>query len=270
MRRLRRPEYGRVSPLFDDLRYNLVVDSIITGNTPAWIYVDDLANPRTGWMWNRMGTMLLAGDSDDSTFNQALSILLTRRVAPDARCRQIPSLTLHHSPSAWEYEVGSLLPDAKLHRMWRRFYVFDRLGVDWKERLPSDCLIRPIDDRLLQKDHLENLDSVIGWIHSFWHSVEDFIETGFGFCLVQDRAVASWCLTVYAVDRDVELGLATGPRYRNRGYATLVAAACVEYSVARGCKLHWHCDEENLPSIRVAEKVGFLNPARYQVYTYVI
>jgi RimJ/RimL family protein N-acetyltransferase len=270
MRKLRRPDYERLLPLFDDLRYNLVIDSIVAGNTPAWVYADDLLSPQTGWMWNRMGTMLLAGEPDNNPFNRALSARLVEGVAPDARRRQVPLLTLHYSPSAWEDEVDSLLPGAKPRRMWRRFYVFDQPSVDWRERLPSDSVVQPIDARLLQRDHLENLDRVLGWIHSFWHGVEDFAETGFGFCLVRDGVIASWCLTVYAAGHDVELGLATAPGYRNRGYATLTAAASVEHGVARGFKLHWHCDEQNLPSIRVAEKVGFHNPTRYQVYTYAV
>lgn len=268
MRRLRRPDYGRVLPLFDDLRYNLVVDSIVAGNTPAWVYADDLKRPRTAWMWNRMGTMLLAGDPDNSRFNRALTTLLAERVAPEARRRQIPSLTLHYAPSAWEDQGDALLPGLKPRRMWRRFYVFDQLAIDWKERLHPECVMQPIDARLLQSDRLENLERVVGWIHSFWHTVEDFKETGFGFSLVRNEAVTSWCLTVYAAGRDVELGLATAPRYRDRGYATLTAAACAELGVARGFKLHWHCDDENLPSIRVAEKVGFSNPTRYKVHTY--
>lgn len=126
--------------------------------------------------------------------------------------------------------------------------------------------MRRLDGPLLQSDQLDNLRGVLGWIQSFWHTVGDLRDTGFGFCLLQGETIVSWCLTIYASGEDYELGLTTASGHRSRGHATLVAAACVEHSVERGFVPHWHCNEENLPSIRVAEKVGFSDPTRYTIY----
>jgi RimJ/RimL family protein N-acetyltransferase len=265
---LERRDYGRAADIFQDLSYNLVIDSVMAGHTPAWVTVDDALSPRSAWMWNRMGTMLLVGRAGNDGFNRALSTLLDGRVVPDARRRQIPSLTLHYSPETWKEKLDVLLPGIKPERTWRRFYAFQDLTVDWRDELPSGCSMRRIDQELLRKDQLKNVDHVVGWVHSFWHSIGDFDETGFGFCVVEGGAIVSWCLTVYASGSDVELGLATVPEHRNRGYATLAAAGCVEHGIERGFTLHWHCDEENRPSIRVAEKVGFSDPTRYKVYTF--
>jgi len=35
---LDRSDYARVRPVFEGLRYNLVVDSVLDGNTPGWVY----------------------------------------------------------------------------------------------------------------------------------------------------------------------------------------------------------------------------------------
>jgi RimJ/RimL family protein N-acetyltransferase len=262
--------YGLVKPLYEDLSYNLVVDSVIAGNTPGRILVDDASAPHTAWLWNRMGTMLVAGNPDNDAFNRALSTVLSQEVLPDARRRRIPSLTLHYSPDAWEDSIDRLFPGLSSEKAWRRFYRFDHLKVDWKAELNQSNVMRPLDESLLRTDHLENVEHVLGWIHSFWHSIEDFLETGFGFCITRGEAVASWCLTVYARGRDFELGLATLPEYRNRGYATCTAAASVEHSVRSGFTPHWHCDEENVASMRVAERVGFSDPVRYTVYTFTL
>lgn len=268
IQRLNLSDYWLVGELFEDLRYNLVIDSVIAGNTPAWVYVDDGPEPRAAWIWNRMGTMLLAGQSDEEAFNRALSAVLSGRVVPDARRRRIPSLTLHYSPDVWEAKVGRLLPGVAGERTWRRFYAFDRLRVLWREQIAPGCAMRRIDGELLHQGQLENVGSVVGWVRSFWHTFEDFAERGFGFCLVRGEVITGWCLTVYASGRDVELGLATAPEYRGRGFATLTAAACVEHSIDKGFTPHWHCDEANLASMRVAEKVGFSHPTRYPVYTF--
>lgn len=264
---LQQIDYWRVSTLFEDLSYNLVVDSVIAGNTPGRIYADDVSVPRAAWIWNRMGTMLAAGYPHNDAFNRALSTTLTEEMLPDARRRGIPSITLHYSPDAWADKLDVLLPGLGLAKTRRRFYTFGRLKVNWREELPPDRAMRRIDEQLLQQRRLKHIESVVGWILSFWHTIEDFLRIGFGFCLLQGPVIASWCLTVYASGRDFELGLATVSDYRNRGYATLTAAACAEHSVNNGFIPHWHCDEENVPSIRVAEKIGFVNPTRYDVHT---
>jgi predicted GNAT family acetyltransferase len=67
--------------------------------------------------------------------------------------------------------------------------------------------------------------------------------------------------------------VATAPDYadeyiRGRGYATLTPAACVEHCVEHGLTPHWHCWEDNAPSMQVAEKVGFERPGQYAVYRF--
>jgi RimJ/RimL family protein N-acetyltransferase len=94
------------------------------------------------------------------------------------------------------------------------------------------------------------------------------VQTGLGFCLLKGGEIVSWCLSVYASGAQIELGLATDPDHRGRGYATLTAAACLEYCTGNGLEPHWHCWEDNLPSIRVAEKVGFERPVHYLVYRF--
>jgi RimJ/RimL family protein N-acetyltransferase len=42
----------------------------------------------------------------------------------------------------------------------------------------------------------------------------------------------------------------------------------VEHCVEHGLTPHWHCWEDNAPSMRVAEKVGFVRPERYAVYRF--
>jgi RimJ/RimL family protein N-acetyltransferase len=265
---LKQTDYWRVSTLFEDLSYNLMVDSVIAGNTRGWVLADDVSGPSTAWIWNRMGTMLVAGNPHNDPFNHALYATLQGQVLPNARRRGIPSMTVHYSPDTWEDKLDDLLPDLRLEKARRRFYTFDRLKINWKEALPQHCVMRRMDDQLLQRRCLKHIENVVGWVLSFWHSTEAFLETGFGFCLLQESVIAGWCLTVYANGRDFELGLATASDYRNRGYATLTAAACLEHTVKNGFIPHWHCDETNAPSIRVAEKVGFVNPTRYDVYTF--
>ena len=259
--------YARVRPLFADLRYNLVIDSIIDGHTPAWVYVDQRTAPRQALLWNRQDALLLAGSPDNGTFNRAVDGLFTGNILPDARARSIPQLALFYDPAGWEEQLTTLLRGQPAAKVRRRYYQPGPTGEPAPGTVPAGYRLRRIDEELLRQQEVRNIAQVTGWVRSFWPGTTAFLEQGFGYCLLEgEHTVASWCLTVYKSGADYELGVATAPAYRQQGFATLVAAACVEHARARGFTLHWHCWEDNAPSIAVAARVGFEGSTPYTVY----
>jgi GNAT superfamily N-acetyltransferase len=253
-------QYAALSGLFQPLRYNLVIDSIIDGNTPGWVFADRGSAPTSGLMWDRQDALLAAGAPDDE-----LIATIQNEILPDARRRWIPELCFFSTDSRWEDGLMRLLSGVTIEKANRYYYRFGGLKVNWQEALPDGFLMRRIDPFLLQNDTYFNSGEVAGWVSSFWATFEDFTRTGFGFCVLEEDVVVSWCLTVFASRDQRELGLATVPEYRGKGLATATAAACLAHCLAQGYTPHWHCWEDNRPSQLVAEKVGFTDPVRYQV-----
>ena len=54
-----------------------------------------------------------------------------------------------------------------------------------------------------------------------------------------------------------ELTVECAPTYRGRGYGSECVAELSKYLLDRGVSVEYICAEENLPSVRTAEKVGF-------------
>jgi len=265
--------YGDYNILLDilaNLRYNLVVDSVVDGNTPAWVYCDSQTSPKAALVWNRQDALLVAGSTGDGKLISNLAQVIKNEIVLDAHKRQIPHLSLHFNPQTWSAKVGRLLDGFEPQIVKRRFYSATRPKFDWQAHLPKNARIEPIDRSILQGNRLENHEGLLGWVRSFWPSEEHFLENGFGYCLVNDGEIASWCLTVYASGDHYELAVETIPEFRGRGYATLVAGACVERCIKDGFAPHWHSDETNRSSIAVAQKVGFDKPMGYSVYRFEI
>ena len=185
---LDKSDYARVRPVFEGLRYNLVVDSVLDGNTPGWVYVDDVRHPQAAWMWDMMDAMLLAGRADRAEVNRALAWLIDEQVLPNT---VIPMLSLHYFPGEWEGKMDVVLHGKGARKAWRRFYTFGGLKADWRREMPAACQMRRIDEGLLESAHLGNARDVAGWVRSFWDSYRDFVERGFGFCLVEGGTIAS-------------------------------------------------------------------------------
>ncbi|HSV86119.1 MAG TPA: GNAT family N-acetyltransferase, partial [Levilinea sp.] len=247
----------------------LVIQSVIENNTNGQVFVDDPTNPKGALLWNCAEELLLEGTPFDTRFNQSLAGVLTKRIIPNACARHIPMLSLQYFPDAWENTIEStILKYLHPEKAFRNLYWFRALLVDWRRKIPPKFTMRRIDAELLEQTELKNYQDMCLWINSFWHSQSDFLAKGAGFCLMEGNSIISWCLSVYAGAQNFELGLATSPLHRNRGYATLTSAACVEYCLDQQIVPHWHCLKSNLASIAVAEKVGFEKVMEYPVYRF--
>ncbi len=252
--------------MFAGLNYHLAIDSMLDGNTPAWVYADDPYAPRMAWAWDLQGEMYIAGEVGDMETSRALARVISGKVLPHVRGRHIPCLTLSYDRPAWGARLGVLFPKLKTEPAQHRYYAFARPALDWQAAQPAGSELCRLDEALLARRDLRNMEQVAGWVDSFWRTREDFFRTGFGFCLLRENAVAGWCLSVFASGKAYELGLETAPEYRRQGYAAAIAARCVAFCAEQGLTPHWHSEEENIPSWRVAEKVGFVNPTAYTVY----
>jgi RimJ/RimL family protein N-acetyltransferase len=269
MIRLEPAQYPLVLPLLADLDFNLVIRSVVEGNTPAWVYVDDPQQPRSVLLWDRQDALFLAGESQDEQLQAALREVLMHSVLPNAHARWIPALEVCCTPPAWQEVLPLLLPGLRGSVIRRLDFAFQGLPEDWQLRVPARAAVRRIDSYLLQSAY-PNLSYVRGWIDSFWHTPEDFLQRGFGFCALKGDTIAAWCLTVFAAGNEREVGLETIADYRKQGLAALVAAATIDAIVKNGLVPRWQCHAGNLPSVAVAASVGFVPAREYDAYQFEI
>ena len=266
MQQISPSQYPNVRPLYARLQYNLAIDSIIAGNTRGEIYVDHPTQPQSAIMWNKQDTLLVAGSAPSQSVCNDLGDLLRTEIFPAARRRTIPELALLYTPIVWETHMAELLIGMNFKKAYRRFYTAHKLKPNWRARLLPGYMLVPIDQELLENDEIDGIDSVRGWILSFWETLQSFNTTGFGYCTITRQQIASWCLTVYTSGRQYELGAATAVEYCNKGLGTVVAAACVAHCDTHDYTPHWHCWERDRAAIAVAQKVGFDRPMGYSVF----
>ena len=268
MIKLSAENYQRVRPLFNGLEFNLAIDSVLAGNTPGQVFADDPIEPKLALLWDRQDALFLAVLPDmelDINQLQRVEEVIRRTIIPDARQRFIPHLSLQWYPGEWESLLPDNLIDWQPKKAYRRLYMYKQIGVDYRHGLLPGFAVERINQRTLQSDLL-NRDQVIGWIESFWASPAIFLERGFGYCLTTNNAITSWCLSVFNFGNRFELGVATAEQYRQLGLASLAVASCLEYCLLNDLIPEWHCWESNIPSIRLAEKVGFEQRLSYPAF----
>jgi RimJ/RimL family protein N-acetyltransferase len=256
-------DFESVRPLFEPLRFHLASAAVLDGNSPGRVFVDDAARPRSAFMLSPEGCYL-AGDPDDRTFNRALNqgIVERRELGDEVR---VICLVLH--PESWRRRLPTILDPREPMEERRRHYVCRDLAFDWEASLPEGYAVRRIDRSLLGDPDLTVPEHVTGWMANNWGSVERFLEDGFGFATVRGSEVTSWSLADCVSGEGCEIGIRTAPDHRRRGLGGAAAAAAVDDALAHGfAMVGWHCPEENVGSIRTAEKVGFRLEREYAAY----
>ncbi len=256
----------QVRLLFDPLAFNVQVSSTLDGNTRGEIWADQPRNPTVGAIWDRILTVYVTGNHENSAFNRALAEWIKSSVAPTARSYGDTYFNLYCHPPVWQTHLSNILVGYRAEPGTRWLHTLqDHLSAG--PPLPKDIGLHRVDDTLLARGDLGERDWLQAWVTSFWHTNEDFLKKGVGFvALHQGNKVASLCISLFVSGKQVELGTATNPEFQNRGLSTNLASACVQECLGRGLEPIWQCWDDNLPSLSVARKVGFIVQQKYTVY----
>jgi RimJ/RimL family protein N-acetyltransferase len=266
---LKSNQFEQVRSLFRDLNYHLAIFSVIEGNSPGRIWADHPRHPQTALVWDKAeGGFYLAGFEGDDGLNQALNDCIRQQIYPAAR--RLPRMldfVLNYFPETWEDKLDVVLRDTAPMKHYRQHFTFKQLKVDWKSQLPEGFVMTRVDEALLSGTGLKNIDHVSRWVLGSWQSVDNFMDKGFGFCLLHGAVIASWSVADYVAGKAYEIGIHTDEDYRRRGLATLTVAAAVEHCLARGAtEIGWHCWSSNVASAATARKVGFEQTIEHPVY----
>ena len=124
------------------------------------------------------------------------------------------------------------------------------------------------DVRLLTEDDRALFDGVPDDLKPGMRGdVEIVLREGFVAGAVVEGRVVSVAHTNAITERYADIGVFTHQDFRNRGYSTASAALVAAAIQGSGRMPVWSCGEDNLASLRVAAKVGFVEISRR---TYVI
>ena len=244
--------------LFPGRQLEMVMDSILDGSTRGRLWTINPDDPRAvSLLWDQGNNKFyLSGEGASPHMLAALTGLVSGEIREEAVHRGRRYFGVRALSGALQEQSQEAFAPFLEGRRDLHFYacVGDSVELDWTPALDGTRIV-PIDRDLLEGS-LAGADTVREEILLMWPSVERYLERGWGTAAVIDGEIGCRCTAEYVGHRFCGVGIETAPKLQNRGLATATAARFVSEALARDRIPHWECDVKNVPSARVAEKLG--------------
>lgn len=226
---------------------------VIDGVLPGIMQVNDLTNPTWGFIRDgAYGTLFLGGAVDWAWLS---SYIIEEREKGEVLL------------GIWQDEAEAL--KSKLPPLDYEGTVYDYTdrpmghGLDELLRsVPEGCTLRSVDADLF--DRLEDRDGILA---NFATKEKALAET-FGACLLVGEEIASEAFGSPPVRGVIEMGIATKREYRKRGYGAITSAYLIKLCEDAGYPTYWNCNAANLPSVRLAKKLGYRVERPYTLFAW--
>lgn len=105
------------------------------------------------------------------------------------------------------------------------------------------------------------------YFSTYWGSIEHFLESGFGIRALMGEQAAGECVSIFRSSAYAEMDIHIAEWARGNGLGAMLAERFIKAALEKNLQPRWDCSAANLASIRLAEKLGFSEPAEYHIFT---
>jgi hypothetical protein len=239
----------------------LVIGAVVAGNSAAQLWqIYQPGEASLILLWDQGNNVLyLGGELIDAAAQRELTDLIHTSIRPRSIQLGKPYFKARALSPSIEARLEALFQDIALHELPSQLYsLTSALPVPAVEGIQ----LLPIDRTLLSNAALANAEHIRAEIQWMWPSEERFYANGFGWAATTESQLICWCTAEYLSAARCGIGIATVPAFECRGIATAVAGQFVREALRRGLTPYWECRADNIGSVRVAEKLGFMLIAR--------
>lgn len=230
------------------------VYSIMDGYIQGTVYADS-KSPKSVLIGTNSGIYFVGGEVDNLDFNKFLFELYRHRKNNKLR------FSLFSTSEKWNCAIMNQLKD-EIKQLSRFSFEHTDKEIDRKVALSSEYTIEKINKEIIKKSLEFNED----YYKEYWGSTSNFIEKGFGFCILHNEKVISECSAIFSSQEFAEIDIITHKDYRGKGLAAITATAFIEFCLESGIIPKWDCDVSNDSSIKLAGKLGFVTPVNYSIF----
>lgn len=253
-------DYEAVLPLVKESQipgYSSYAFSVLEGRQKGHVFVDNSSDPQSALIINLAAPSLACGVAEGDGLDASVQEFL-------ARLPKGHVLTFWTISPDW-HRILSALPAVPRHRTvfsYQPSSASKTLEAEENKRLPSGFRLERIDEVLAQNLQ-ESLDP---WAVDIWGGPEGFARGSVGFCAVRDGRIGSACTAAFIGGGAAEMSIRTDEEFRRHGLGAATCHALIRHCLAHGLRPDWSCNRDNLASVALAEKLGFVRRQEIKGY----
>jgi len=222
--------------------------AVLGGGNAGRIFVDNIENPRMGYVWERDdGNLYQGGIRDKQVLHQMVQMLRqTGTVALGFRDGDQYLDLFPPDPEAGaeclELDRPAGGSDLRPFLSLPPGYEVYRMGRDLIEKSPR------LDETLFR-----------------YRDLESYLKTGMDVCILHGDEFVCEAGTDMDVGGVREAGIVTERPYRGKGFGTIAVAHLLLWCDELGCATYWDCVKLNIGSLKIARKLGYDNERSYKL-----
>lgn len=236
--------------MFEEIDSTIILSYLQGHMGKAW--VDNLENPTVAQI--TVGIFVFfAGDSNSKEAEELLF--------------NLPDFTLAIVGSdEWKNRIETIhvgsIEKFQRYRFKKKPEHLDRKHIEnLLSTLPEGYEIKRIDKEIAKDPSLHELSE--DFISQF-DSIDDFINRGVGYAILNEGQVVSAATSFSIYDDGIEIEVASHPNHIRKGLATIIASTLILDCLDRGKYPSW--DAANEESVKLAQKLGYNFQESYDTY----
>jgi GNAT superfamily N-acetyltransferase len=255
-------DLSKVAHIFRGHKQYVPVFAVIEGNFPGRIFVDDKDSPNTALVWAISRWAYIDGDALNRPFVDFLAALVRDVIIPDSRRIRMNWFELYAADSpVWAAAIERSLGEYKPDKHYEIVYTLDKqkyLKLRKDPKLPEGMRIEKVELPILPNTALD----------APFVRAEFEARTSFGFQLKRDNKVISVCCSNGLISgKEFMVDVQTFDKdERSKGYGTATGIALLDFCLEKGYDPLWETTLDNIPSQKLARRLGFVESESYPVY----
>ncbi len=224
--------------------------------------MDDKIAPQAALVWAIGRWAYIDGDPLKPGLKESFSQLVRDTIIPFRRQFDWRWFEFYTADTlGWSSALETSLRDYKLEKHYETVFTFDKQRYLDQRRppaLPAQAKIEKVDLPILPPALRDAVSISEGFK----------AKTSFGFQLAINGRATSICRSNgFISDNEFMIDIETiDPGERRKGYATAVATALIDFCLEQRYVPLWEATLENIPSQRVAHRLGFVESESYPVF----
>lgn len=249
---------------YSDFSFVIAIEAILRKKSKGKLYINCIDSPTIFIIWNEFDGFYvsLTSDEDIKFIKEAILTILKQNKVEQTEF-------VIYIDSKYDKYIDEIIPVSKYSKLEVLFYSSDEnLKFSLHTSNYSFLDIKEINNY----NELDGIANVKETIMTTWYNIESFLQYGTGILAVDEsnQAIVGYCISEHVTNESVEFSIEIEDNYQSRGIGTLIGKAMLNRCYEISKKPCWYCTDDNIGSIKLAEKLGLMKNQDFHVWFFEI